>query len=115
KLSNDPGMHRFLWDFHYAPVPGVQPQYPISAVYMNTAPAATSPWAMPGKYTVVLNANGKSYSQPLLLQMDPRVKTSMRDLAEQLKLSKQLYDQWIALSSITESARQLRGQLTESR
>src|SRR5256714_792830 len=37
-LSVEPGMHRFLWDMHYAPVPGVAPEYPISAVYRNTAP-----------------------------------------------------------------------------
>ena len=42
KLSSESGIHRFLWDLHYAPVPGVPPQYPIAAVYRNTAPAATS-------------------------------------------------------------------------
>ena len=41
KLTNEPGLHRFLWDLHYAPVPGVTPQYPIAAVYRNTAPEAT--------------------------------------------------------------------------
>jgi len=113
RLSSEPGMHRFLWDLHYAPVPGVQPQYPIAAVYRNTAPATTSPWAMPGKYTVVLTVSGKSYQQPLTLAMDPRVKTSNGDLAEQFKLSKQLYDQWLALNTIAESARLVRSRLTE--
>jgi hypothetical protein len=47
--------------------------------------------------------------------MDPRVKTSNADLAEQFKLSKQLYDEWLALSSITESVRLIRGRLTELR
>ena len=114
-LGNGMGMHRFLWDLHYAPVPGVAPQYPIAAVYQNTAPAATSPWAMPGNYTIVLTVNGKSYSQPLIVQMDPRVKTSRTDLAEQFKLSRELYDQWLALASISESVRTIRGRLTELR
>jgi photosystem II stability/assembly factor-like uncharacterized protein len=114
-LASEPGLHRFLWDLHYAPVPGVQPEYPIAAVYRNTAPAATSPWAMPGKYTVVLRVGGKSYQQTLTLVMDPRVKTSNADLAEQFKLSKQLYDEWFALNSITESIRLIRGRLTELR
>jgi len=108
-------VHRFLWDLHYAPVPGVAPQYPIAAVAHNTAPEATSPWAMPGNYTVVLTANGKSYSQPLTIRMDPRVKTSTPDLSEQFRLSKQLYDQWLALASIGESVRIIRGRLTELR
>jgi photosystem II stability/assembly factor-like uncharacterized protein len=114
-LANEPGMHRWLWDMHYQPVPGVAPNYPISAVYMNTAPSPTSPWAMPGKYTVVLTVNGKSYSQPLMLRMDPRVTTSQKDLSEQFKLSKQLYDEWLALAAVAESARPLRGQITELR
>jgi len=115
KLSNGAGMHRFLWDFHLEPVPGVPPQYPISAVYKNTAPDPTSPWAMPGKYTVVLTAGGKKYEQLLTLVMDPRVKTSTADLAEQYKLSKQLYDEWLTLNSISDHVRQIRGQVTELR
>ena len=113
KLASEPGMHRFLWDLHYAPVPGVQPQYPIAAVYRNTAPAPTSPWAMPGKYRIILTVAGKSYEQTLTLMMDPRVRTSVDDLAEQFKLSKQLYDEWLALSSISESVRFIRSQISE--
>ena len=115
RLASEPGMHRFLWDFHYAPVPGVRPDYPIAAVYRNTAPAPTSPWAMPGKYTVVLTVNGKRYSQQLIVQMDPRVKATTADFAEQFRLSKELYDEWLVLSSITESASTIRKQLLDLR
>jgi hypothetical protein len=108
-------MHRFLWDLHYQPVPGVPSQYPIAAVYRNTAPAPTSPWAMPGKYTVVLTVNGKKYSQPLIVQMDPRVKASTTDLAEQFRLSKELYDEWLALAAISESANSIRKRLLDLR
>ena len=113
KLAVDSGMHRFFWDLHYAPVPGEQPQYPIAAVYRNTAPAPTSPWAMPGKYTVVLTVGGKSYDQPLTLVMDPRVKSSSADLLQQFTLSKQLYDEWVKLDSISASLRRMRQQITE--
>ena len=115
KLASHAGLHRFLWDLHLDPVPGVAPQYPIAAIFKNTAPDPTSPWAMPGKYTVVLTAGGKKYEQPLTLVMDPRVKTSTADLAEQYKLSKQLYDEWLALNSISGQLRQIRGQITELR
>lgn len=53
--------------------------------------------------------------QPLTLLMDSRVKTSQADLAEQFRLSKQLYDEWLALSSISESVRFIRGQIAELR
>ncbi|HEX6045413.1 MAG TPA: hypothetical protein VFZ22_13060 [Pyrinomonadaceae bacterium] len=113
KLAADPGMYRFLWDLHYDPVRGEAPQYPIAAVYRNTAPAPTSPWVMPGKYKVVLTVGGKSYEQPLTVVMDPRVKTSNADLLEQFKLSKQLYDEWLKLDSISVSLRRVRQQITE--
>ncbi len=68
---------------------------------------------MPGKYTVVLTFGGKSYDQPLTLVMDPRVKTSNEDLAAQFRLSKQVYDEWLALNSISESLKRIQSQITE--
>jgi photosystem II stability/assembly factor-like uncharacterized protein len=114
-LSAEHGIHRFLWDMHYQPVPNVKPEYPIAAVYRNTAPAATSPWAMPGEYTVVLSASGKSYTQPLPVKMDPRVKTSVSDLARQFELSKQLYDEWLRLEPLNERINAFGAELTNLR
>ncbi len=114
-LSSAKGMHRFLWDMHYPPVPGEKPSYPIAAVYRNTAPDFTSPWVMPGKYTVVLNVNGKTYTQALTVQMDPRVKTPARDLAEQFRLSKQLYETWVAFNVITNQSNPISKQLADLR
>ncbi|HMF56021.1 MAG TPA: hypothetical protein VK619_06655, partial [Pyrinomonadaceae bacterium] len=101
-ISAEPGMHRFVWDMHYAPVPGADAEYPISAVYRNTAPQPTSPWVMPGNYAVVLTANGRSYTEPLVIKMDPRVKIPTAYLARQFDLSKQLYDAWLQIQPISE-------------
>ncbi|HLW52348.1 MAG TPA: glycoside hydrolase [Candidatus Angelobacter sp.] len=114
-LSASAGTHRFLWDMHYAPLKGVEAEYPIAAVPHNTAPQPTSPWAMPGKYTVVLTANGKSYPQPLTVKMDPRVKTSAAALASQFKLSMALYKQLQTLAPAVEEANSARKQLKEIR
>ena len=81
-LSSDSGSHRFLWNMHYTPL-NLPPSYPISAVVGETAPAPTSPWVLPGTYTVKLIAGGKVYTQPLIVKMDPRVKTSIDALIEQ--------------------------------
>jgi hypothetical protein len=89
-LSAERGIHRFLWDIHYTSMTGIEPDYPMAAVYRDTPPASTSPWVMPGDYAVVLTASGKSYSQPLTVKMDPRVKMSAVELQEQLQLSQQL-------------------------
>ena len=81
-LSAETGSHRFIWDLHYTPL-NLPPSYPIAAIYKNTAPAPTSPWVMPGNYTIKLKVNGETYSQPLVIKMDPRVTTSMADLQKQ--------------------------------
>lgn len=112
-LSAGAGMHRWLWDMHYAPLPGVEAEYPIAAVAHNTAPQPTGPWATPGEYTVVLTANGKSYSEPLTLKMDPRVKTPPTGLQQQFKLSQQLYTQLLTLSPAAEEAAAVRKQLKD--
>jgi hypothetical protein len=90
-LSADAGSHRFMWDLHYPPL-NLPPSYPISAVFQNTAPDATSPWVMPGYYIAKLTVNGKSSEQTFLLKMDPRVKTSAVDLKLQHDLSLACYE-----------------------
>ena len=91
-LSTEPGAHRFAWDLHYEPA-NEPATYPISAVYQNTAPSATSPWMMPGIYTVRLRAGNLEEVQSFYLVMDPRVKTSSDDLKQQYDLSMKCYEQ----------------------
>jgi photosystem II stability/assembly factor-like uncharacterized protein len=112
-VSTKAGMHRFLWDMHYTPVPNVEPEFPISATYRNTAPEATSPWAAPGDYTVTLRVDGKTFSQPLTVAMDPRVKASAADLQEQFDLSWQLYQLRLKLAPIGKKFDDIVEQLTK--
>ncbi len=114
-LASAAGFHRFLWDLHYAPVPGIKPDYPIAAVPWNTAPAPTSPWAMPGQYTLVLTVNGQKYTQPLTVQMDPRVKTPVADLQKQFDLSQQVYQELLRLQPVIEKAASAQKQLKAMR
>src|SRR5215203_5464087 len=91
-LSIEPGMHRFVWDLHYARPSGMSASYRISAVYHNTVKEPLGVWAPPGTYTVKLTADGKSHTRPLRVRMDPRVKTPALGLQQQFRLSKQLPD-----------------------
>ena len=68
------GMHRFLWDFHYA----------------GKDNDGSGPLAPPGSYVVQLTANGKTTSQPLTLHKDPRVNASDADLRAQFALAQQV-------------------------
>src|SRR6266478_5544409 len=114
-LSAKAGMHRFLWDMHYTSVPHVEPEFPISATYRNTAPAATSPWAAPGVYTVTLTVDGKTFSQSLTVAMDPRVEASGAALQEQFDLSWQLYQLRLKLGPIGKKFDNIAEQLTKLR
>ena len=97
-LSAKAGSHRFLWDLHYTPM-NTPPSYPIAAVYGNTAPEATSPWVMLGNYTAVLTVNGKSYTQTIKVNMDPRVTTSVADLQAQHDYSMLCYQNSLKAAS----------------
>jgi hypothetical protein len=93
RLPNGAGMHRVIWDMHYTPVSVSPEELPMQAVFEDTAPANHAPWVLPGTYTVRLTVDGKSYQQPLLVKMDPRVKTPAAGLTEQFVLSKKVYDE----------------------
>jgi hypothetical protein len=112
-VSTKAGMHRFLWDMHYTPIAGVEPDFPISATYRNTAPRATSPWVAPGDYTVTLTVEGKTFTQPLTIAMDPRVKVSATDLQQQFDLSWRLYQLRLTLAPIGKKFDDIAEQLTK--
>lgn len=92
-LSAQAGEHRFLWDLRYAPAPGIVTEPDADqAVPEDTPSVPTAPYVAPGEYTVKLTAGGRSYTQPLRVVMDPRVKSSDADLQMQFRLSKEMYD-----------------------
>ena len=112
-LSALAGEHRFIWDLHITPAPGMPARYPMQAVVHETGPAPTSPWVRPGAYTVTLTVAGRTYSQPLTVRMDPRVHTPAAGLAAQYRLSKQMYDIAVAAGQALDRLRQLRDQVKQ--
>ncbi len=90
-LSSSAGSHRFTWDMHYTPL-NEPASYPIAATFMNTAPNPTSPWVMPGEYSVCINADGQIFKQTFNVKMDLRVTISTSDLQNQHDLSLQCYE-----------------------
>jgi photosystem II stability/assembly factor-like uncharacterized protein len=112
-VSPKAGMHRFLWDMHYTPIPDVEPDYPMSATYRNTPSRSTSPWVGPGGYRVSLCVDGECISEPLMVLMDPRVKSSESELQEQFDLSWQLYQLRKQLAPIGEKFDDIADQLTK--
>jgi photosystem II stability/assembly factor-like uncharacterized protein len=110
RLATSAGMHRFTWDVHYqsASMAFGRGGLPIAAVPHDTVPVPTAPWAPPGQYSVKLTVDGHGYTQPLVLKMDPRVKTPAAGLAQQFTLSKQMYDGLIEVQQALDELRALR-------
>jgi hypothetical protein len=103
------GMHRFLWDVRYSAPPFPQPEYSMFTVAGRDVPRQPAgPQALPGSYQVRLTVDGKTYSQPFKLTMDPRVKTTAQDLEKQflleLKLAQTLQQANQAVEDIHASA-----------
>ncbi|HYY93460.1 MAG TPA: hypothetical protein VE713_03010, partial [Pyrinomonadaceae bacterium] len=88
-VSAKAGMQRFVWDLHYPEPKARSHEYPISANYMDTPRYPLGPVVMPGDYTVKLNAAGRTFTRPLTVVIDPRVKTSRPGLEQQFRLSMQ--------------------------
>lgn len=90
-ISSNAGAQRILWDMRYTPL-NEPVSFPISAVKHNTSPEPSAPWVMVGMYKVRLKVNGQTMEQPLQVVMDPRVKTSLKDLQRQHDLSMICYE-----------------------
>ena len=85
--SSQPGLHRFVWDLHYEAPPAVEPHYPIAATPHDTPREPRGPWALPGRYRVRLIAGGHVEEQPLVVRMDPRIRTPEIALRQQFEVS----------------------------
>jgi photosystem II stability/assembly factor-like uncharacterized protein len=115
-VSTKAGVHRFSWDLHYDPLTEDDPadagdEGATGAVPHHTYPTVNAPWAPPGNYVVRLTVNGATYSQPLTLKLDPRVRTSAAGLAQLATLTRTLYDSAASVQHAYEQARSLVGAL----
>jgi photosystem II stability/assembly factor-like uncharacterized protein len=112
-VSSDAGMHRFVWNLHYPPPDSLEHEYPISATYRDTPRYPLGRAVLPGRYTVKLTVNGKSYTQPLTVRMDLRVKTLPDELRQQFELESAIVDamhrDYEAVQQLRSLRRQLKG------
>lgn len=116
-LETTAGMHRFIWDMHYDPLPGGRGGRGFGeangAVPHRTYPAVSSPWVAPGKYTVRLTVDGKSVTRPITLKMDPRVKITP-EVQKIFTLTTQAEDNARAAKAAYAEARELVAKVTNA-
>ena len=79
-LDASVGMHRFVWDFHYAPLAGEPPL---------GFGGATGPLAPPGRYAVRLSDGGRTSTQSFVVAKDPRIRASDADLEAQFAIARE--------------------------
>jgi len=116
EISTRAGAHRFSWELRYDPIGIEDPnaggdEAANGAVPHHTYDSPYSPWAQPGAYTMRLIVDGKTYSQPLTLRLDPRVKTPTAALAQLSTLTRGVFADAVAAHAANEQARALVAQL----
>ncbi len=107
-LSGAAGMHRWVWDIHYAAAPGAGGGGRGGGGGGGGFGGGGGIWALPGVYTVKLTASGKSYTAPLTVKMDPHVKVQPAELQRQFSVAQQVSAKQVEVA-------QLRGEVTSVR
>jgi photosystem II stability/assembly factor-like uncharacterized protein len=95
--TGNAGLNRFVWNLRYedsTKVPGA----------ILWGGSNSGPIAVPGNYQVRLTVRGKSYTQPLEIKEDPRLKVEQADLQKQFDLLLQIRDQ---VSKVDEAINQI--------
>jgi photosystem II stability/assembly factor-like uncharacterized protein len=80
RLGTRAGMNRFVWDLHYA-----APNADAEGDDMGRP--TPGPLVLPGSYHVRLTAAGQSYTQPLVVKLDPRSTATDAELKKQFDFS----------------------------
>ncbi|MDQ3180831.1 MAG: glycoside hydrolase, partial [Acidobacteriota bacterium] len=114
-LPNEAGMQRFAWDLLYPNPPAESYDLPISAIARDTPFVPQGLAVMPGNYTMKLTTNGRTFTQPLTVKIDPRVTTSAAGLQQQFTLSMQAYEGIKQSYSAMEEVKKLQAQLKTAR
>jgi hypothetical protein len=103
KIPSNAGLNRFAWDLRMqggTPLPG-EP----GAEYRNRGA-----FVAPGPYQVRLTAEGKSYTAPLELKMDARVKESNEDVQKQIELERKIVADISEIHDVVAKMREVRAQ-----
>ena len=102
-------MHRFVWNLAWGNPGGDAAGPPNGDEYRTLR----SPRAVPGTYQVRLTIDGKTFSQPLKLVMDPRSSATDRDLAEQLRLGLEIFAEAVSSRKVLSEIKAVQKQLSD--
>jgi photosystem II stability/assembly factor-like uncharacterized protein len=103
-LPAEAGLNRFVWDLDYEGATAV-PHAPL------WGGDTKGPEALPGAYQVRLTVLGKTYTAPLQIEPDPRLKVTQADLQKQFDLLVKIRDKVSETDDAINQIRDLRDQI----
>ena len=113
-LSNAPGFHRYVWDLHYTQPPALRREYSSAApISTGTYAVPDGPLVLPGDYEVRLITSGRTITQKLAIEQDPRVHVSRDDLVKQFELEQQIDASLVRNTDAYREIEALRAQLSD--
>ena len=105
-LATTPGMHRFVWDLHWAA--------PVALA--KDGVWSDGVWAAPGDYRVVLDADGRQLTRTLRVLPDPRVQgMTAADYVRQLTLAQAIETDRAATATALREVGRLQRALAKAR
>jgi hypothetical protein len=102
------GMNRYIWNFR------TEGPTPLPGIFISETTAG-GPMVPPGNYQVKLTADGKTYTAPLVIDADPRVKATAADFRKQYELAITLRDRVTELHRTIMQIRSARSSLDSAR
>jgi hypothetical protein len=107
ELKVEPGLNRAAWDLRYEGArwaPGAR---------FDTGDPGPGPLALPGDYTVRLTVAGRTLTQPLRVEPDPRSTAMAADLEAQLTFALEVRDRMSRIADMIATIRGVRTQLAD--
>ena len=101
RLSEDAGMHRFVWDLRYGRT-GEKTTADPEETGLETF---IGPLVLPGTYRAKLTADGYEFVQPFEVLMDPRSRITQSELAAQLHWADLAFEDMILARKLEERIR----------
>jgi photosystem II stability/assembly factor-like uncharacterized protein len=107
ELKVKPGINRASWDLAYG-----EPKWAPGA-RIDTGTPRPGPLTLPGEYTLRLTVEGRSSTQPLRVELDPRSSASVADLEQQNTYALGVRSRMTRIVAMVETIRGLREQVTD--
>ena len=107
ELEVKAGLNRASWDLAYQ-----EPKW-VPGARIDTGTPRPGPLVVPGDYTLRLTVEGRSSTQPLRVELDPRSSASVSELEEQHAFALGVRAEMARIVAMVERIRGLREQVTD--